>query len=387
MADTEVKTEVKIEENKALDSDITIEALEKVSIEEIAGQANSVTTINHLDNYLAKIAWLDDPHINYRKIGYAEKYPEFCLKQFDDFITFCIEEKITDVVIAGDLWDGAQNSQRFIGKAFKLFRKLMKAVKHVYYMRGNHEYSSRNPYTMFELTLDAGIFEHTNLIQYGNIKIHLHDFGTPKEDFRITDFDPDSPIRHIGTFHENIVDPDIIANQIGKIIAPAKTDVFYGYELGIVAHVHTPLGLFESENSGWTTQWYVAGSQGRTQYKEGQIRDSYIVPVVTIDQDGNDYEFEAKLLPLVPCSEFFNLAKILEDKKKKIDLNSFTASLEDVSIDFVDAADEIANMDSLDDGVKEMCYRLLNRQPSVVAKKKTKIDEKTFAEDDGDTEF
>lgn len=358
----------------------------------IAPQATSIAEFNTViqeSNYMAKIAWLIDPHVNYRNIGYSSDYPTHSLKQISNFGDWCVEAGITDVIIAGDLWDGKQESRKFIGQAFKVFRDLEKKVKNVYYMRGNHEYSPKHPYTMYELTLDAGIFKTANRLEFGDIVILNQDFGTKREDYRIPNIEEElaSGKRFIGTFHENIVNPEIIAQQIGDILAPATVDYFYGYELGVVAHIHTPIGLFSSENSGWTTQWYVPGSQGRTQYKEGQIRDEYIVPIVTIDADGKDYEFSQVNLPLVPCTEFFSLGKALEDKKKTADFDNFIQNLADVSIDFIDAADEIAKLEDVDEEVKQVCYSILGRQPSLTKKQSVQITEQTFADSNLDEEF
>ena len=223
---------------------------------------------------------LDSPFVGIRSMDadIASALAEATFRAYDNIIDICIREQVDALLVAGDVFDGADRSLRAQLRFVDGLRRLDEAGIRSFVCHGNHD-----PLDGWESRLDlppgchrfGPQVEHVPVYPEAPDKVIVHGVSYPQREVRenlIPAFDKAVP----GAFDIGLVHANVDNNTAHDPYAPCSLSdlVGTGYDYWALGHVHTREILRESD----PTVVYPGNSQGR-HLNESGARGVYIVEV------------------------------------------------------------------------------------------------------------
>ncbi len=223
---------------------------------------------------------LDSPFVGIRSMDadIASALAEATFRAYDNIIDLCIREQVDALLVAGDVFDGADRSLRAQLRFVDGLRRLDEAGIRSFVCHGNHD-----PLDGWESRLDlppgchrfGPQVEHVPVFPEAPDRVIVHGVSYPRREVRenlIPAFDKAVP----GAFDIGLVHANVDNNTAHDPYAPCSLSdlVDTGYDYWALGHVHTREILRESD----PTVVYPGNSQGR-HLNESGARGVYIVEV------------------------------------------------------------------------------------------------------------
>ena len=223
---------------------------------------------------------LDSPFVGIRSVDadIASVLAEATFKAYDNIIDICIREQVDALLVAGDVFDGADRSLRAQLRFVDGLRRLDEAGIRSFVCHGNHD-----PLDGWEsrLELPPGCHrfgpqvEHVPVFPEAPERVVVHGVSYPQREVRenlIPSFEKAGP----GPFHIGLIHANVDNNTAHDPYAPCSLSdlVETGYDYWALGHVHTREILRESG----PTVVYPGNSQGR-HVNEAGARGVYVVEV------------------------------------------------------------------------------------------------------------
>ena len=309
---------------------------------------------------MLKIANFTDLHLNDKNIGSSVGYPQQSLANIDLMQKFCEENEIDVAILGGDIGHKQLTRLKFISEVLTKMTKLRDSLNgNLFAIPGNHDYSSKDGFTLFDLLVSQNIVIYTKKITLNKVCIHMFPYAYYEHELVCNDTE-DYKV-NIGIYHNNLLEPNLVSEHIGITIDPETAGLFEGMDILIVNHIHSAHGIRRIRIGDKYAQIITPGSIGLTSYSECNRRTKVDIPILkVIDDEEGVVEIDCAPFPLPDLDKLYDAGKILAVKQKQNAFQQFSDRLKDININFLNASEEIVKKD-LDPKLKEKCLHLLGK--------------------------
>lgn len=226
---------------------------------------------------------LDSPFVGLKHMPshLFDKIRESTFLAFTKLVTYAIKEKVDFVLIAGDLYDGADRSLKAQLKLKSEFERLAKARIDVYVIHGNHDHMS-GKWLNIEWPENVHVFssekvECKEFTKNGSSLAYLYGYSYPtrsvKENMTSYYIKKDNPsVYHIGMLHGSIE-----GNKEHDIYSPFKISelISKDFDYWALGHIHKRQILHHSN----PMIAYPGNIQGRHRKERGE-KGFYVIELV-----------------------------------------------------------------------------------------------------------
>lgn len=300
-----------------------------------------------------KFAYFTDPHLKGRNPARRlDDYPSEVIGFFNEMLAIANKEKLTAVLIGGDIFDTPKISQRLYNRLARILKKFPCPILVV---PGNHDMFGENPESLDDTMLgsleSSGVItllsdEHPNVdFQGDGITLAIHG----KEYTKARDLDPHEDF-HIGPAtmnydwnflmtHQMLLDkpfhPDIKYTLIKDAAAATDVDVVFG------AHYHPGWGIIEENDVTFIHPGGTARLEGTKTEATRTIQYAYI----DVDDEGIFHELRP-FQSARPGKDILDITSNAVSKAHKNALDIFRKTVDDAikfdSHDPVDILDDLS---------------------------------------------
>lgn len=280
---------------------------------------------------LAKILFVTDLHKRYKDMESIRGIVPVQHEIQHDIISFCVENGVTHVIIAGDWYDKGFHG---IGQAYSAMeedRLLSRTVDgRVYLCVGNHFYLERDenpemyiiqpceyikPKDILQVA-EKPVFNVVPKLRIGNVQISFFHYSKLNKAYKMQ-VEP-GVTYHIGVYHDEVCVPSWIRERegFGGLTSVYEMDQLYSnVDMAVHGHIHTDIGYTSlTLSNGKTVPLYVPGSLGISQNKESIKHKEVKLPLVTINDDST---VTTTLVPFSTHLEKLSFFKVDRAKKRK----------------------------------------------------------------------
>jgi DNA repair exonuclease SbcCD nuclease subunit len=170
----------------------------------------------------------------------AERLREATRLAFENLVALAIEEEVSFVILAGDLFDGQWRDMQTGLFTARQFRQLRDAKINVYLVRGNHDAESK---VRSAITWPDNVYEfsvrHAETFRLDDLGIAIHGRGFAQQQI-IEDPLPDFPPPLPGMFNIGVLHTNIDGSPEHDTYAPTNRASLEGkgYDYWALGHIH-----------------------------------------------------------------------------------------------------------------------------------------------------
>lgn len=332
-----------------------------------------------------KILHSPDLHLYDQEIGHSVGYPEESLHILDEIYDEFIVGDYDIMSLGGDIQHAKISKTKYISAFQKKLRNigemsykrlkernildkmivydiegniidLSKIRSIIFTNRGQHDTSSVEEFTFFDLLIENKILINPRVVLIEDIQINYINYSKSVDDLKVDK--KDNIKRMINIYHNPILEQGYFVDEIiGKTISPEKHNLFKDTDLAIINDIHKPLNIREFASDGKRTTIVTPGSMGRTSFNPSHDRDYGNLVRIDIDSDGNLKEYLIEV-ELTPAEEFFNKIEVYKQKRVENAFKNFSLEIEDIEMTYFDIHEKIEQYVK-DEEIKEICYLIL----------------------------
>lgn len=218
-------------------------------------------------------------------------------------------------------------------------------------LKGNHDFDNETDFTFYDYLVSENIITEPRYIVVDSVQFNYHHYNEA-DALIVTD---DSARAVVGLYHDNIDYPEM-PFWMGDLGGYQAVEIFNGVDMAVIAHIHKPYEpVWIETTNGGRCLVCIQGSMGRSQFTDGQIRDTGSMTIVNTQ---NLEELGKLEVQLIPKEEYYNYNRAVTEQEQRRDYSNFSLNVSSIVADTADVRDKIRELD-IEDEVKELGIRYL----------------------------